>query len=157
MTARPIPEHARRWLLDLDADRRDDMLGRLWDLVEDGEDLLAIVAALDQRGRPAVQAVLAARAEERGPPPPPEHRPTLRERGLKVRVTPKTAHHWRQLGGAGELGETLLDAYETAQGGDNPKRVTLRRRTRELGDITAIAERQSNGALRVIHVSRRPL
>lgn len=153
MTARPIPEQARLWLLGLDAERRDDLLGRLWDLVEDGSDMVAVVAALDHRG--AVRAVLDARAEERGPPPPPDRHPTLRERGIEVLVPAETARHWRELGGIGSLGEALLDAYETGQVLDEPGRVALRRRGSPLGDLTAIAVRQESGALLVIQVTRR--
>lgn len=62
MIARLLPAHARSWLLNLTADQRDEVLGRLWDLGLDDDSMVANAEALDPRGRATVRIVLDPRA-----------------------------------------------------------------------------------------------
>lgn len=142
----------------LTAEQRVDLLADAADLVASADDLAAVLEALARRGRPVLALIREQRAEidDATASVPSRARPTLRDEGYSVEVPAETARHWRkQCGGADDLGRVLLDGYITEQPADRPDRVNLLRRSRKIGDVSAVAERRGPRELYVIHVRRR--
>ncbi|MGL4445716.1 MAG: hypothetical protein ACRCU1_18980 [Alsobacter sp.] len=143
----------REHVSGLTAEQRRDLAVDLLDVIEDGDDLVAVATTLGAR---VMRAVYAPRKEIRGAPRPGSTpAQTLRQLGIRLEIPAETAARWR---GPGRLEDVLAEAHVAAAAKlDDPTRRQLRRRAGHRGDldVTAIAVVVSPTLYRVIGLRTR--